>query len=271
MDLPFIVPKVVMTCEGKSYTLNNEGKIVTLFHFIDGKNASQVTKTSDGSFGRKTAELSKVLCNVQLESPPVYPPYYELNIAHPSCSIEKSISFCNNLTENQEYSDAALEIKELGDYLQAFLNKLDYLRNLPHQLIHGDLNSSNVLFDNDGAILAILDFEFVTWDLRAMEVAVSLTDIVNPDEPESVTWERVEEFLEGFVKVLKLSEDEVKAIPDLLILRRLDVFIHFLSRYFEGVNGSDIVKEQAIHAYKLCNWMKENRNALESKLVKIST
>jgi len=53
---------------------------------------------------------------------------------------------------------------------------------LPHQLIHGDLNASNALADEAGRICAILDFEFVTYDLRVMEAAVFLSDMVRSSE-----------------------------------------------------------------------------------------
>ena len=51
------------------------------------------------------------------------------------------------------------------------------------------------------------------------------------------------------------------------MLRRLDVIVHFLVRYNEGISNSfmtatEILKEQIIKAITLCKWVSENENKI---------
>ncbi len=68
-------------------------------------------------------------------------------------------------------------------------------KTLPHQLIHGDINSSNLLMDEDGMISRVLDFEFVTIDLRAMEIEICLSEVLSEGKEEM--WLKLEAFSEG--------------------------------------------------------------------------
>ena len=51
------------------------------------------------------------------------------------------------------------------------------------------------------------------------------------------------------------------------MLRRLDVIVHFLVRYNDGISNSftsasDILKEQIIKAVKLCDWVYKNEGEI---------
>ena len=71
----------------------------------------------------------------------------------------------------------------------------------------------------------------------------------------------------GYKEYIKLSIDEINVIPSLIMLRRLDVIIHFLVRYKDGISNNfmsseKILKEQIIKAITLCKWVKSNEEKI---------
>jgi Ser/Thr protein kinase RdoA (MazF antagonist) len=123
---------------------------------------------------------------------------------------------------------------------------LPALRELPHQLIHGDINDSNLLAakEEPSRIAAVLDFEFCTRDLRAMEPAVVVSGLLEADRSRDA----VPALLEGYARRVRLTLAEAEAIPRLVRLRKLDVFVHFLGRYLDGVDGDEALREQIVSA-----------------------
>jgi homoserine kinase type II len=73
---------------------------------------------------------------------------------------------------------------------------------------------------------------------------------------------KINSFLSGYGQSLKLTEAEIEAVPVLIQLRSLDVYIHFLGRYFDQVSSIDIVEEYIQKSAIRCNWIKDNKNML---------
>ncbi|MNC56626.1 homoserine kinase [compost metagenome] len=99
-----------------------------------------------------------------------------------------------------------------------------------------------------GDIAALLDFEFVTRDLKAMEPAVCLWGLLpeaGADEAAANrAWTCLEAFWRGFAAVRPLTSGERRVIPVLMQLRSLDVFLHFLGRYRDGVDDVSMLLRQ---------------------------
>ncbi|MCI3918656.1 phosphotransferase [Paenibacillus sp. TRM 82003] len=192
---------------------------------------------------------------------PAYPPYYELDASYPRCTPEAVAAF--RADPPAPFADLADELATLEAELADVRGRLPALRALPHQLVHGDLNASNALAAEDGSIVAILDFEFVTRDARVMEAAVCLSDLLDPDAPEAAMWANVNAFLDGYGSVVALEPEELDALPLLLRLRRLDVALHFLSRYWDGVDDADVLRRQLQSAHRVATWLRERGAALQ--------
>lgn len=250
MSLPFATPVPQRNLQGDTFTIlsTNQGKIAALFTFSKGHNPQFHKHSEIHSFGESIALLSHAMNPITLALSPVYPPYYQLDAGHPACSADKLLSFCAAAPADfQAYSD---KLHSIGQHIRQFNDQLPLLRALPHQLIHGDLNRTNVLVDDTGQICAILDFEFATRDLRVMELAVALTDICNPAAPTEEMWLCTRRLLSGYFARATLTSEELQAIPMLLTLRKLDVFIHFLGRYWDGVNDAAFVMRYIDELYQ---------------------
>lgn len=260
MPLPFSIPQPVRSYAGKTIVRTRDGKIAGLFRFLDGVNPALDDMAEIHSYGRTAGLLSASLAHVQIKQRPAYKPYYEIESTHPSCSLQDVLSFCKN--PPKQFSEQKPDLLVIYEQLTSFMEQVPTLRQLPHQLVHGDINASNILVNEDGIVSAVLDFEFVTNDLRVMELAVCLSDFIQPSEEETITWAKINVFLSGYGQSLKLTEAEIEAVPVLIQLRSLDVFIHFLGRYLDQVSSIDIVKEYIQKSGIRCNWIMDNKNEL---------
>jgi homoserine kinase type II len=260
LELPFRTPVPVYCSDGASVVRTDDGKLAALFRYMPGRNPALHDVSSLRSFGRVTGQLTCALQRVHVEEQPMYRPYYEIDYTHPRCTPEIVAAFCNEAPAPFDVCADALHF--VGEQLSAFRQQLPMLRELPHQLIHGDLNASNLLADQGGAITAVLDFEFVTQDLRVMELAVCLADFLDPDLEETLLWERAASFLEGYGSVTKLTSEEVRVVPLLVQLRRMDVFLHFLGRCLDGIDGADIVIGQIGQTHRMTIWLKAHAEKL---------
>ncbi|MFC0213349.1 phosphotransferase [Paenibacillus chartarius] len=243
-------------------------KLAALFSYTEGVNPALVSEAQLESFGRAVGLLSERLQRVRVPLQPAYRPYYELEHTHPLCPPHSVAAFCAE--PPAAFRPLGAELLAIRDRLRQAGEALPGLRRLPHALVHGDLNASNVLADADGEIVAVLDFEFVTRDLRVMELAVCLSDVLDADEPGGADERsagarvparpRVEALLRGYGA--RLTAAEVEALPLLVLLRRLDVFIHFLGRYWDGVDTEAMVREQIASAASHIGWLDRHTGQL---------
>ncbi len=265
MDKPFRTPQPLTAQDGCTYVHTPDGKIAALFRYMEGAHPALEQLDQLRDFGSKAAALSAALARIDASQPAEYRPYYEIEHTHPLCSPEKVSEFCTNPPGRFAVHRDAL--RQVDAAIQGMLEQRAVLEQLPHQLIHGDLNASNMLADGaHGPITAVLDFEFVTRDLRVMELAVCLSDLVASDADERHTWDRVTAFLQGYGRMLRLSSGEIAVVPALLALRRLDVFIHFLGRYWDGVDSAEQLERFIAGIDTRLAWMESHQERLRSLL-----
>lgn len=239
-----------------------EGKLAALFRYVEGETPSLSESVQLRKFGEVVGELSNALSHIEVDHAPAYRPYYELDQAHPSCSLEAVSECCTDPPLELSSSPYAEALRVIGRRVDALTHNLADLKDLPHQWIHGDLNASNVLADQMGSITAVLDFEFVTVDLRAMELAVCLSDLIRPDSDTNEMWHSLEALIAGYSRNIMLTEREITVMPTLLLLRRLDVFVHFLGRYWDGIDDIQILQRQIVKAAAMANWLEHNGERL---------
>ncbi|MFA9559031.1 phosphotransferase [Evansella sp. AB-rgal1] len=241
-DLPFSVPSPVIKDGVSLLRLPSSKKIGCIYHYIEGDNPVFNSEKVLSSFGKSAGYLLQALNKIELQQPFIYRPYYEIEYAHPKCPISKVVEWCSK--PSKEFIDFQKELSWISSQLVDFKKSVPQLQKLPHQIIHGDLNESNVLVGPDQHINAILDFEFTTRDLRIMEVAVCISEIISKEGKETIYLDKLHHFFLGLATTMKLMDSEIEALPVLVLLRRLDVFIHFLGRYLDGIDDSSVLKEQ---------------------------
>lgn len=264
-DLSFNIPEPKVNLNGKTIGVSSDGKLISIANMIKGKNPELKSINQFYSLGKVVGEITNELAKVDVKMEPIYSSCYELEKSYPKCPLNEVMEFCINPPE--EFKNQKKEIIELRKYFEEFQRVIPTLRKLPHQLIHGDINASNVLEDENNNISAVLDFEFVAKDLRAMDLAICLSESITKDYNDEFKFKNMVSFINGYKEYINLTIDEIKVIPYLIMLRRLDVIVHFLVRYNDGISNSfisasDILKEQIIKAVKLCDWVYKNEERI---------
>lgn len=87
----------------------------------------------------------------------------------------------------------------------------------------------------------------------------------------------VHQFCKGFGSKVQLTSEEISAIPVLMTLRKVDVFLHFMTRYLNGTDAPDVLRQQtqsrAADLHRLANdilWIEEVlRNEFEILVKKL--
>ena len=264
-SLSFNVPKPKRNLEGNTISMGIDGKLVSVAKMIKGTNPQLHTTKQFYNLGKAVGEITKVLGSIDVEVKSIYEPCYELEKSYLKCPLNKAIEFCIN--PPNEFKDEKDNLKELSKYFIEFKHIIPRIRSLPHQIIHGDINASNVLEDENNNISAVLDFEFSAKDLQAMDLSICLSETISSKNDDKIKLENMRNFIKGYKEYVELSIDEINVIPSLIMLRRLDVILHFLVRYKEGISNNfmsaeEILKEQIIKATTLCKWVKANEEKI---------
>ncbi|MEO3944624.1 phosphotransferase [Gorillibacterium sp. CAU 1737] len=250
-DLPFLVPCPLYTEQGSTWTTAPDGKLASLFPLLPGKRPAADRHTLSYAYGRVVGQLTQAMEQLTLDVEPSYPPYDELL----SVDTNEAAGSARRLYEQ----DAALSaFAGEADYLLAILDRLssqaESIRRLNRQWIHGDFSHANALVSED-AVTSVLDFEFATRDLRAMELAVCLAEQLSA--PGGLQRAVIEELLDGYRSVRALQPEELRLLPELLQLRKLDVFLHFLNRYQTGLDPVQVLQDQTSKSARVCRFLDE--------------
>lgn len=244
LDLSFRVPQPVWTIDRQTLVRleDGTGRYACMFEYIEGIRPQGEEGRAAYSFGEAAGEMLLGLAEIDPGVEPSYPPYYELLQSYPACTREVVLNFCERPLE--PFRDLQESLTELRQAYTDILQQLAGLEKLPQQLVHGDLNYSNLLVDerNPSQVTALLDFEFCTRDVRAMEPAVIISGLLGQGAAEDR--EALKRFCQGFGSRIRLAAEEVAAIPVLMRLRQIDVFLHFMSRFLQGTDGPEVLREQ---------------------------
>lgn len=137
---------------------------------------------------------------------------------------------------------------------------------LPKLVIHGDYGPYNVLF-NKGALVAVLDFECVHLDLRAIEVITSLVRFAGPDA--KLDYDKARMFFKAYISQCPLLPYEIGLMPDLFRLEKLRVLACLLEEYFKLADSLMLRYARQLIAW--IDWMAENGTDLVHVLLKECT
>eukprot|EP00955_Chlamydomonas_euryale_P077133 362866-Chlamydomonas_euryale.AAC.4 len=136
-------------------------------------------------------------------------------------------------------------------------------RRLMAAIIDLTLTSVQTLMQVVGdRVSGLLDFEFCSFDFRAMELAVALSKYVGEDDP-LVLCER---FVTGYVQHGQLTAAEIKALPDLINLRIFSNAIYFTGRAIAGEDSLESLTSRAPAYARRVKWVNANRDAIQSAI-----
>jgi homoserine kinase type II len=252
-SLPFQVPQYIPSITGKTMMELESGTQCCMCLRIPGV----LPKNSDPKpLGRATGQLMKTMARLDLDQKPPIAPYYRVYDVHKAIGGDKSKFY--NYCQGSEFDDCREGIDALCNalvHLDQFVEDM-LAKDLPQQIIHGDLHYDNVLCDEEtGEVTGLLDFEFCTKDWRAMEVAVCLSKYVSEVDP----FPLVDSFIEGYCENGELTELECQGLPDMINLRVLSNCVYFVGRALSGQDSIASLTTRANMYAQRVSWVNENK------------
>lgn len=212
--------------------------------------------------GKAAGELNTALTKVDIDPALCNTaPYWKMWEVHHAVTRENFVD-----TMKGEYFDGHL--RPIADrMLEEILLIVDKCagayQSLPIQLIHGDLHYDNVLVDQD-TVSALLDFEFASFDWRALELAIGLSKYAG-EEPDAMPF--FDDYIDGYAMTGKLTKEEAEAIPDLINLRILSNVVYFVGRHIAGEDNISSITTRIENYARRVDWVKANGNVIVKRLV----
>jgi len=160
---------------------------------------------------------------------------------------------------NGEYGEAINRgVERVSKEILSYINTFHPLyKKLPRQIIHKDLNPSNIMFDG-AKFQGFIDFDMAQINVRLYDLCFLLQDVFQ-DEPEKVkiSYEIVHCIYESYNKINPLTEEEKQAIPYMLVLIGV---LESIWTFNHGDNKNGDKKSLSDFHIKRTNWMFSNKH-----------
>lgn len=157
------------------------------------------------------------------------------------------------------YNDCVESIYKIQNLTQEFIeiykNTFGKIINqLPTQVIHRDINPSNMIFDN-GEFKGFIDFDLTEVNVRIFDICYCATAMLSecfskPNVDINKWLEILDNLVEGYDSINKLSDSEKQAMPYVIYSIQI-ICISYFSQYDKYIDLTDINT-------KMLKWLLEN-------------
>lgn len=248
--LHFAVPAPIPTTYGDPLLRVPEAasSVATLWPFVPGTHSSGNNRGQAYVAGRALARLQAALATLEPARPPRHPPPAgELERNHPLVADPEAA--IDRLPVDRETR------AQLDALLDAVVARIPGLyAALPQQLIHNDYDPSNVLLEGR-RVTGVLDWEFSTVDLRAMDLAVGLLWWPHERFGSTRGWAIADAFGQGYARHAGLTPDEIEALPWLIRLRTVATLLHRIGRHLAGRDPEERLVQRIIWTLGVDAWI----------------
>jgi homoserine kinase type II len=254
--LPFSVPTPLLTMAGSSAGsagTHDDTAIMTLTRFIPGVSPDLTNLEQAEAAGAAIGALDVALAKVALP---------DETVAESWRSVGR-LDQITPLVPDPPAAIATLPISsEARERLQTgyagVMARLPALHaTLPRQLCHEDAATTNVLMDG-ARVTGILDFEFLSQDVRVTDLTVALVWWVAGVLDSGAEWPVIAALARGYGRSLRLTAPEIEAVPTLYRMRGYTSLIHRLGRQMQGLSSMEHVVARAEAALRWQEWLDAN-------------
>jgi homoserine kinase type II len=256
--LPFAIPAPIATIDGQYHTqlsdAEHSGQIAALFPWLPGDHPDR--QDTAAAFGAAVAlgQLDLALAALSLPRDQLPAPLGDFARRYPA--LADPVATLATLT-----SDTAA-IDRIADLYHRLSTELPALyATLPCQMAHCDYAPSNILMEGV-RVTAVLDFEFCTYDLRALDLVVALSWWPIELFGSGREWPLINALGTGYASRIHLTDGEIAALPTLLQMRSMSSLLHRMTRYTEGLDSADFLRQRIAQTLWRDNWLASNRETL---------
>ena len=111
-------------------------------------------------------------------------------------------------------------------------------------------------------VSGLLDFEFASPDLRAMDLTVGLCAFGVAARKTGGEWPLIEAFARGYQRRVALTREEIDALPTLLRLREATALVHWVGRLRRDLTTEDNIARRAQDLLGLDDWLRSHGGEL---------
>ena len=229
-DLPFF-SSLMLGLNNKKYKcpvpiINNKNATISdykdkklmIVSFLEGKAKQVLTPNNCKQVGVEVAKMHEITKDFKIKR-----------------NNNLSITSWRNLFNS--IKDQCTKInKDLPKLIEANLTDVEknWPKNLPNGIIHADLFSDNIFFQNE-KFSGIIDFYFSCNDFYSFEIAICFNALCFDGQKSNLSFNvtKAKNFIDGYSKIRKLSEEEKRSIK---VLSQGAALRFLLTRVFDALN-----------------------------------
>lgn len=263
-NLPFLVPELLLASHGDVivHFENEQGTpaFAFIYPFLPGEMSRSAECINASQAGHALALLDQALVSLPkiVAAAPL-----EFKHSLPFGEFAKRYPLMPDpLVAVQELPLEREQCQHLSTILTHILGSIeDLYTRLPQQLVHRDVDPSNILFDVQG-VTAILDFEFAAVDLRVLDLCVSLSWWPVSRMGTGTEWEIFDALGSSYMAVFPLEDHELLALPEVMQLRDAASLMAHIGRYRAGELSVSKIQQRVQHSLWRDAWLSAHRETL---------
>ena len=203
----------------KNITISDyKGKKLMIVSFLEGKAKQVLTPNDCKQVGVEVARMHEITKDFRIKR-----------------NNNLSITSWRNLFNSIKNQCAKIN-KDLPNLIEANLIDVEknWPKNLPSGIIHADLFSDNIFFKNE-KFNGIIDFYFSCNDFYSFEIAICFNALCFDGQKDNLSFNvtKAKNFIDGYSKIRKLSEEEKESIK---VLSQGAALRFLLTRVFDALN-----------------------------------
>ena len=256
-DLPFF-SSLMLGLNNKKYKcpvpiINNKNitisdyknKKLMIVSFLEGKAKQVLTPNDCKQVGVEVARMHEITKDFKIKR-----------------NNNLSITSWRNLFNSIKDQCAKIN-KDLPKLIEANLIDVEknWPKNLPSGIIHADLFNDNIFFKN-GKFSGIIDFYFSCNDFYSFEIAICFNALCFDGQKSNLSFNvtKAKNFIDGYSKIRKLSEEEKESIK---VLSQGAALRFLLTRVFDALNtveGAIVKVKDPLEYLKRLEFHKNSKN-----------
>lgn len=226
--LSFKLPGFLIAKTEDRFVKLSNGQFGSVLHFIEGE-VPDLTRISDvKEYGKTVGEISVAFQKFKSDLLIQDIKFYNIYKLHP-LSNESSI---NHFLNQPPFEIDGNQLSILLNSFQDVKRNQSIIDGLPKQIIHHDILIFNLLIDSKTRKMnGVLDFDFASYDVRALELAICINHLLQFDDG---SLSNLELFLDEYSQHMRLTEEEIKWIPFLMQMYYVSLVCIYIGQYYSG-------------------------------------